>query len=916
MIDCKYFYRVSFWKKPCLFSACLFFILLVCSCKNTDESKPEAEPEPALSSDPKIANLKLPTGFHADHLYGPSENGEGSWVSMTFDDKGRLLASDQYGAIYRMQVPPIGDTITKIKIERLDIPAETGKATDTSKKKVSIGYAHGLLWAFNSLYVMVNHDSDSAFLKGNGLYRLRDTNGDDSFDKLTLLKEMKGDGEHGPHSIVLSPDKKSLYVIAGNFTKIPEMNSYRNFPTGKIDNLFPLIKDPNGHDNTVNWHGGWIARTDSAGQNWELISSGFRNAFDMAFNDVGDLFTYDSDMEWDIGTPWYRPTRICHVISGAEFGWRPGTDKWSPVFPDNLPPILNIGQGSPTNVVYGGNARFPEKYRKSIFAFDWSFGIIYAIHLEPKGSSYEATGEEFVSGAPLPLTDGVIGPDGALYFLTGGRRLESDLYRVYYGDNKENTEALAAPALTEDQQTRRKLEEYHNEPKAGAVDSAWPYLKSNDRFIRYAARIAIEHQPVDQWKQKALAEKDPVTLTGAIIALAHKGEVKDKNQMLSALQQINYAALSEPQQIDLLRAFELVISRMGMPDATTKASVINYLNSQYPAKGGNELNRELIKVLTYLDAPQVVDKTMAILTDAKDDNSSGQQTFTNSSDLIMRNPQYGMDIAGMLSKVPPGQQTFYATALSRVKSGWTAELRDKYFKWFYNAFGFKGGHSFVGFIDSARKTALKNVPKDRFTYFNDLSGDSIVSLSAMNLAKPAMRPQGPGRNWKMEEAVPIADSGITHRNFEKGKAMFAASLCASCHTMNNEGGTAGPDLTHLGTRFSYKDMLEAIIEPNKTISDQYVATVFYLRDGGSVVGRLISQDNDKYVISQNPFSPSVTREIEKKKVIRTRASEVSPMPPSMINGLNPQELKDLLAYLKSGGNQQDTIFSVRKKALK
>jgi hypothetical protein len=62
-------------------------------------------------------------------------------------------------------------------------------------------------------------------------------------------------------------------------------------------------------------------------------------------------------------------------------GWRTGTGKWSPTYPDNLPPVLNIGQGSPTNLISGKNARFPEKYRRSLFAFDWSFGIIYAIQL-------------------------------------------------------------------------------------------------------------------------------------------------------------------------------------------------------------------------------------------------------------------------------------------------------------------------------------------------------------------------------------------------------------------------------------------------------------------------------------------------------------------------------------------------------
>lgn len=890
--------------------ALAFCLVASSSCNNPKDVKEGDAADTTLSKDPKVANLKLPAGFHADHLYGPSENGEGSWVSMTFDDKGRIIASDQYGALYRMKVPAIGDTVTKVQIEKLNIPLVSGQKADTAK--VGMGYAHGLLWAFNSLYVMINHNSDSEFNKGSGFYRLQDTNGDDEFDKITLIKKLDGEGEHGPHSIVLSPDKTSLYVIAGNYTKIPKMDTYRNLPDGKLDNLLPLIKDPNGHDGTVNWHGGWIAHTDSVGKNWELIASGFRNPFDMAFNDAGDLFTFDSDMEWDFGTPWYRPIRICQVSSGAEFGWRPGNDKWSPVWPDNLPAILNIGQGSPTNVVYGGNARFPETYRRSVFAFDWSFGIIYSIHLQPKGGSYEAKGEEFVSGSPLPLTDGVIGPDGALYFLTGGRRLESDVYRVYYGDNTQNTEPLAATPLTEEQKIRRHLEEYHTGPKAGAVDTAWPYLKSEDRFIRFAARVAVEHQPVSEWRQKALSEKDPETAIQAAIALARKGDKKDEAPLLTVLQGINYSQLTEPQQVDLVRAFELVIARMGMPGAAEKTAVINYLDAQYPAKGGNELNRELIKVLAYLDAPKVVEKTMAMLTDVKDDNSAGQQTFTNSSDLIMRNPQYGLDIAGTLAKLPPGQQTFYADALSQVKTGWTPELRDKYFKWYYNAFSYRGGHSFVGFLDGMRKTALANAPKDQFAYYNNLSGDSIVALSGTDLAKGAVQPKGPWRDWKLADAVAVADSGITHRDFERGKAMFAASLCISCHTMQGQGGVAGPDLTQLGTRFSYKDMLEAIIDPSKTISDQYGSTVFYLKEGGSVIGRLISQDNDKYVISQNPFAPLTTRDIAKKDVVRTRVSNISPMLPGLVNRLNPEELRDLLAYLKSGGNQKDTIFAAKK----
>jgi hypothetical protein len=145
-------------------------------------------------------------------------------------------------------------------------------------------------------------------------------------------------------------------------------------------------------------------------------------------------------MEWDMGLPWYLPTRICHVTTGAENGYRANKGNWTPVYPDNLPAVLNVGPGSPTNVMSGMNARFPEKYRRGIFSFDWTFGIIYHISLQPSGSSYKANAEEFISGSPLPLTDGAIGPDGAMYFLTGGRRIESDLYRVYYKDNKLSNE--------------------------------------------------------------------------------------------------------------------------------------------------------------------------------------------------------------------------------------------------------------------------------------------------------------------------------------------------------------------------------------------------------------------------------------------------------------------------------------------
>lgn len=861
--------------------------------------------------DPRLEKLKLLPGFKADHLYSPSENGQGSWVSMAFDDKGRMITSDQYGFLYRLTLPPIGSGSQPPKIEKLNIPLENGQMSDAAK--VGMGYAQGLLYAFNSLYVMVNNRENKDFGKGSGLYRLQDTNGDDQYDKVTLLRALKGEGEHGPHSIVLSPDKQSLYVMCGNFTDVPKMDAYRLPPVWKEDNLFPDIKDPRGHATDRMAPGGWLAKVDPEGKRWELMGAGFRNTFDFAFNDAGDIFGYDSDMEWDFGLPWYKPTRICHITSGAEFGWRTAASNWSPTFADCLPAVLNMGQGSPTGVFAGRGARFPQKYQKAIYAFDWSFGIMYAVHLQPNGSSYKATAEEFISGSPLPLTDGLVGPDGAVYFLTGGRRLESDLYRITYTGTESTAAATQAPTVTAEHKIRTDLEKYHGEPIAGAVDAAWPYLNHADRFVRYAARVAVEHQPVNQWQAKALAETDPVRATYAIIALTHHGDPSLKSQMLNTLLKIKLDPLSETQQQDVLRAMELVITRTGMPEGADKEKLTAYLSPHYPAKSA-VLNRYYSKLLISLEAPGAVERTLTLLDKNNEDGTGpvGGETVTASSDLILRNPQYGLDIAKMLEKLPPAQQTYYATMLSSAKTGWTPELRDKYFAWFANAFKYQGGRSYIGFIDKARKLALNHVPKEQTDKYNKLSGADLLTSSGNDIATD-FAPKGPGRRWTLENAVAVVDSGMTNRNYDTGKKIYSAILCSRCHSMQGSGGDIGPDLTQLGTRFSNKDILESIIDPNKTVSDQYASTIFHLKNGQSVLGRLVNEDKISYSISQNPFAADQLRKIAKKDVTSKRYSTESVMLPGLINSLNPDELKDLVAFLKSGGNQKNDVYKAGGK---
>ena len=334
-----------------------------------------------------VSRIKVAKDFKVELLYSVPGVEQGSWVNLCEDPKGRLYVSDQYGGLYRITVPALGQPMDPKAVEKLPI---------------DIRAVNGMVFAFGALYVGVN---DYEAKIPSGVYRITDTNNDEIPDKVELLREFESKGDHGVHAIIPSPDGKSLFLISGNGAKPTKWADNSPVPSNfGEDHLLPRMPDGRGFMRDVMGPGGTVYRFDPEGKNFQAYATGFRNIFDGAFNRDGELFTYDADMEYDFNTPWYRPTRICHVVSGGEFGWRNGAGKRPEWYPDNLPPVINIGPGSPTGVTFGYGAKFPAKYQNATFALDWSWGKLYAIHLEPNGASYKATKEEFLSGSPLPLS--------------------------------------------------------------------------------------------------------------------------------------------------------------------------------------------------------------------------------------------------------------------------------------------------------------------------------------------------------------------------------------------------------------------------------------------------------------------------------------------------------------------------------
>jgi putative heme-binding domain-containing protein len=797
-------------------------------------------------------------------LYSVPKGTQGSWINLCVDPKGRLLVSDQMGPLYRIQPPPPGGG--RARVERLDLP---------------LGGAHGLLYARGSLYAVVNEPVMVAGARPRpGLYRARSKDGGDTFAPPVCLRGLPGSGEHGPHAVLPGPDGNSLFVVCGNETQL--VAPLGPSPVPRLwgeDGLSPALARYSG----VLPPAGCIYRVDPAGKDWRLWSVGLRNPFDAACNRHGDLFTFDADMEADMNTPWYRPTRLCLVTSGSEFGFRDGSHNSPPRFLDTLPAIHDIGPGSPTGMTFGYAARFPARYREALFVCDWARGCLTALHLTPDGAAYRALAEDFLSGAPLPLTDVVVNPtDGALYFITGGRGTQSGLYRVTYAGQEPTDPIQGGSAPGPLHALRRRLEAWHGREDPRAVDAAWPYLGHPDRFVRFAARVAIEHQDPGHWQQRALHEPDPAAAVNALLALVrvvgqdpvtHPRKLSDpvpgaekRAPILAALERIDCQGLSDALLGDLVRVHTVLFNRLGGPDRADRDRLLRRFEPLFPARTF-ELNADLCQLLVYLESPHVAERALRLLAAAPSQE----------------------------------EQIEYAKSLRLLKTGWTPARRQAYFAWFRKAAHFPG-------YAPLRRT-LGQMKQDAVATLSARERRALQPLLEAKLPREAVaRPRAFVKHWKLAELVSLVENGLTGRDPGRGRRLFGEAQCFACHRFGNEGGGLAPDLTGIARRYGVRDLLEKVLDPGKAVSDQYAASVITTTDGKVVTGRIVNYQQDEVQVVTDLLNPSAVVTVHTRDVEAVVRSKVSMMPAGLFDTLRGEEIRDLLAYLMSEGDRNQKAF--------
>jgi putative heme-binding domain-containing protein len=766
-----------------------------------------------------VNHITAPRGFHVE-LLREARAEEGSWVSMAFDAKGRMIISRESHGLLRF------------------MPGQNAPAELFATNLLE---CRGLLFAFDALYVNANNSK--------GFYRLRDTDGDDRFDEIHLLKATRGGVGHGRNDLVLGPDNY-IYIAHGDDVGLPQDADTSIFPRFAPDRLLSCEWEKHLYGAGVPWPGGHVIRTDRDGRVWEVVAGGLRNAYGLDFNGDGELFTYDADLEWDIGLPWYHPTRVLHLVPGADYGWRRDAATLPSFVPDTRPAAVDIGKGSPTAVRFGRHSNFPPEYREGcLFILDWAYGRILAVRLSEEGASYRAEARPFVQGKPLNVTDLEFGPDGALYFITGGRKTQSALYRVRY----------SGPATTSASETNRRASDLRNlrrslERPDVTLQQAWPHLNHSDSWVRHAARVALERQPVNLWQERALKEEKP----DALLALARVGDTHA--QVLSALNRIPFAQLHTEEKITALRAYAVCLIRSGRPDAKSAREIAGQLATYYPDED-SRVNQQLCELLVYLEADEVVAKTLPLLRRAS----------------------------------TPEEKLHYLNALRLVRSGWTLPQRQTYFGALRDAQSFPGAHYLPLVVKYIRRDAEQTLSEPERIALKDLLR-AEAPVSASTTLDPNRKFV---KTWKLSDLEPALKSVNVSRDRQRGKQLYQ-SACASCHVYAREGTPLGPELTGVAARFPRRDLLESIIDPSKVVADIYRNITITTKDGIIREGRFIAEDDAAITLATNPTEPAERWRVRKSDIASQQISELSSMPSGLLDAFDRDEILDLLSFLEFG----------------
>jgi putative heme-binding domain-containing protein len=223
--------------------------------------------------------------------------------------------------------------------------------------------------------------------------------------------------------------------------------------------------------------------------------------------------------------------------------------------------------------------------------------------------------------------------------------------------------------------------------------------------------------------------------------------------------------------------------------------------------------------------------------------------------------------------------------------GWTLDLRRTWLELCAEALEGSGGASYQGYLKSARADVLAGMTEGERFVLGEIAAGASPALVNESTPAPFVY------DWSSDELLALASLRKPSKDAqEAGLAAFAKARCLDCHRFENTGGAKGPDLTGARRRFSAADLVETIIAPSSTISDQYSDEVFELADDELIIGRLLIDSEGVYVIEAVAPEEAVI-ELMAEEVISRNPHSISRMPEDLLDVLTEEEVQSLFNLL-------------------
>ena len=248
-----------------------------------------------------------------------------------------------------------------------------------------------------------------------------------------------------------------------------------------------------------------------------------------------------------------------------------------------------------------------------------------------------------------------------LYFITGGRGTQSELFRVTYV-GAESTD----PNDARDTQLCR-LARAASKTRAAPA----PGEKPDDVVAMLIPQLSTPRPPHSLCGPRR-ARANAACAVANPRACRRRSRLRDRRSrgpgphgrfrrprraLLAALDRLDYRQLTVRQQLDYLRALSLAFIRLGCAEPEVAARLAATFDPYYPATS-DPLNRELCELLVFLKSPTVLAKTLAL--EVAQPAGLAVRAMTRQPHSFLRSSAFGPDVLAMMESPPDPQKIAYA----------------------------------------------------------------------------------------------------------------------------------------------------------------------------------------------------------------------------------------------------------------